>query len=145
MMKNINQAQDSAKKILGSISDRLSIASAGVDTLNAVCAAADLISPEILSESLWFVRTVLKEQVDNLSDDASKLMKIAEGGSMMQIKEKAPATPARVTSAETQNHIEDTTETGKKQDPGKAYEAAKAAYREKYGKEPITGWKENKG
>lgn len=78
-MKNANQAQDSAEKILGSISDRLSIASAGVDTLNAVRAAVDLISPEILSESLWFVQTVLKEQVDNLSDDASKLMKIAKG------------------------------------------------------------------
>lgn len=60
-------------------------------------------------------------------------------------KEKAPATPARVTSAETQCHIQDTTEPGKKQDPKSAYEAAKAAYREKYGKEPITGWKENKG
>ena len=79
MMKNINQARGSAEKIFGSISDRLSIASAGLDTLNAVCAAVDLISPEMLSESLWFVQTVLKEQVDNLSDDASKLMKIAKG------------------------------------------------------------------
>ena len=60
-------------------------------------------------------------------------------------KEKAPGTAATVQSAKTQCRIEDTTETGKKQDPKSAYEAAKAAYREKYGKEPITGWKENKG
>lgn len=60
-------------------------------------------------------------------------------------KEKAPGTAATVQSAKTQCHIEDTTETGKNQDPKNAYEAAKAAYREKYGKEPIAGWKENKG
>lgn len=81
MMKDINQAQDSAEKIFGSISDRLLMVSAGLDTLKAVEIAGEEggLNGEILTSSLWFVQTALREQVDGLAEDAEKLTGIAKG------------------------------------------------------------------